>query len=216
MPGVTPPPPSEEVSPAPVESASAVVSSAPIGPTVDPNDGSVCFPSDAKVQLESGAVKQMREVEIGDRVLVSHGVYSEVFMFTHRDSARLHTFISLITSCGHVMTSTKGHYIYINKRLSEAFTARIGDTLELSNGTVTRIESISHVVKRGLYNPQTVQGDIIVNGIRASTFTRTVKPMAAQAVLTPLRAVYKMFGWGGSMDYGADALTGFLPTGVSS
>lgn len=41
---------------------------------------------------------------------------------------------------------------------------------------------------RGLYNPQTKHGSIIVNNILAGTYTTAVAPGLVHAVLAPLRA----------------------------
>lgn len=44
----------------------------------------------------------------------------------------------------------------------------------------------------GLYNPQTLDGRIVVNGIIASTYTTAVIPEAAHALLTPLRCLFNV------------------------
>jgi Hint module len=44
---------------------------------------SSCFPADATVELEGGAVVTIETLAVGDRVHVGNGQFSEVFMFTH-------------------------------------------------------------------------------------------------------------------------------------
>lgn len=215
----TPPTVTDTVVPATIEPAESMEVS--MSPSVEgddeDDDGSVCFPADAKVTLADGSVKSMSSVQIGDRVLVSSGVFSEVYMFTHKQKSTVHQFVSLATSSGAVLEATKSHYIYINGRFAAMSTARVGDVLELSNGARTSVVSVSRVTKTGLYNPQTVHGDIMVNSIRASTFTRTVEPAAAQALLMPIRFAYAAFGWTTSaFNNGADNLAALLPRGQTA
>lgn len=183
-------------------------------PSVSPDDDSVCFPADAEVEMEDGSVKMMSAVEIGDRVKVAEGVFSDVYMFTHKLANVVNDFVKLDTSSGASIEATAGHYLYINGRFAAAVTAKTGDMLELANGARTVINKVSTVSKTGLYNPQTVHGDIVVNSIRASTFTRVIEPKTAQALLAPLRMVYGKLGWSTSMfDQGANIIASVLPKG---
>jgi hypothetical protein len=67
----------------------------------------------------------------------------------------------------------------------------------------------------GLYNPQTLHGDIVVDGVRASTYTEAVDPVFAHAVLAPVRAVYRWFGVevGGMDGGGGKAVEVLMPHG---
>ena len=62
-----------------------------------------------------------------------------------------------------------------------------GDSLLLGNGTLSVVHSIKFIDAFGLYNPQTMHGNIVVNGVQASTYTTALHPSAAHALLTPLR-----------------------------
>lgn len=148
---------------------------------------SVCFPADATVELADGSVKMMSEIAIGDELLVGD-TFSSVFLFTHRDSGTMHKFIRLSTLGGREILLTRGHFIYVNGNLISAEKAEAGAAVRLADGSADFIIVVSTVVKRGLYNPQTLHGDIVVNGIVASTYTTAVQPRAAHTLLTPLRA----------------------------
>ena len=52
------------------------------GPTPEPTP--ICFPASGEVTMEDGSSKTMENLQLGDRVLVGNGVFSEVFMFTHK------------------------------------------------------------------------------------------------------------------------------------
>ncbi len=43
---------------------------------------------------------------------------------------------------------------------------------------------------KGLYNPHTLDGDIYVDGILTSTYTKSIAPDLAHAALWPLRMAY--------------------------
>ena len=43
--------------------------------------------------------------------------------------------------------------------------------IELASGASAVVERVSVVSGKGLFNPQTVLGDIVVNNVRASTHT---------------------------------------------
>jgi len=56
------------------------------------------------------------------------------------------------------------------------------------------VRAASHVQRRGLYNPLTLHGDLIVDGYRVSTFTTDVPPVVGAVLSAPLRALYVVMG----------------------
>lgn len=155
----------------------------------------LCFPASATVELENGTTKTMQDLSIGDRVLVAAGHFSEVFLFTHRESRTTHTFLDLHhTASATPLTLTHGHYLPLNSELRAASTAVAGDMVTLGDGRTASITNITSRAARGLYNPQTLEGHIVVNGVRASTYTAAVTPRAAHAILTPLRLFFRLSG----------------------
>lgn len=180
------------------------------------DDGSVCFPADATVVTLDGSVKMMRDLAVGDKVLVSSGVFADVFMFTHKLDNVVYNFVRAQTASGASIRLTSGHYIYVNGgNLVAASALRVGDSLETDAGVADKIVHVSTVKATGLYNPQTVHGDIIVDGFRASTYTKAVHPVLAHSLLAPFRSVYNHFGLFTSMlDSGSDSLATIAPSGV--
>ena len=143
------------------------------------------------IQLKDGTERPISNLQLSDTVHVGHGKYSEVFMFTHRLADVAHEFVRLTTRAG-ALTATPGHYVYINDKLTAAGAARVGDTLTRADGTPAEIIRVEKVWATGLYNPQTLHGDIIVDGFRASTYTTAVEPTLADALLTPLRGLHRL------------------------
>lgn len=143
---------------------------------------------------------------------------SDVFMFTHREHNGKYAFVTMHTAMGVELSATAGHYLYVNGRLAMASSVKQGDILQLGNGTMTAVESVKMTWRTGLFNPQTVHGDIVVNGVRASTFTKTVRPAVAQVMLSPLRLSYSVIGaWTGLFEGGVSKfVTDMLPSGQIS
>lgn len=175
--------------------------------------GRVCFPSSATVQLVDGTIKTMDNVELGDKVMTSNGVYSDVFMFTHKLANVKHSFVVLKTNSGSEIALTAGHMLYVNGALASAGTVKVGDSLESASGNLVEVVSISSKIMTGLYNPQTAAGDVVVNGIRASTYTTAVNPKAAHALLAPLRGLFARLGLATAA---FEETSNFIPMAVTS
>lgn len=157
------------------------------------SDDGHCFPSDATVRLSDGSVVPMSSLSIGDKVQVGPNEYSEVFMFTHKIDNVRSSFVNLKMLSGESLTLTRGHYLYSNDELVVAGSVRVGDRLSLGSGDARIVGSTRHVYRSGLHNPQTLHGDIVVDGFRTSTYTVTVRPPVAHGILSALRVLYRLF-----------------------
>lgn len=184
----------------------------------DDDSDAVCFPASATVQLEGGRVKRMEELAVGDRVLSSVGSYSEVFGFTHKLSRAesYREFIRLSVGDETVLLLTPSHYMYLNEELQAARNAVVGDSVILGDGRTGAVTSVSREMAYGLYNPQTVCGDIVVSGVLASTYTQAVDARAAHAGLSMARAAFGWFGTFTTAFEGGSELAAVLPHGAST
>lgn len=160
---------------------------------LESNSGeSLCFPASAKVELLNGSVVEMRSLTIGEEVKVAPEKFSRIFMFTHSSEDGTYLFVRIGTRCGKNLRLTPGHLLYINGALKRASEARVGDFLFSGNAGRAQITSVSYVHAEGVFNPQTLHGDIVVDGIVASTYTASVEPETAHGLLVPLRALWKV------------------------
>ena len=182
-------------------------------PTPTPTPAGACFPAHATVQTERGAVR-MDKLKVGDSVLVANGRYSPVFMFTHKLSSVQSTFVRLRASSGHVIELSPSHYIYLNGRLAASHMAVVGDRLVLSDETNAVVSEVTSVNGYGLFNPQTLHGDIVVNGVKASTYTTAVQPWFAHALLAPVRLVYNRLGMSMLFAEGGLSAYKYVPQGA--
>lgn len=180
-------------------------------PSDDGDDGSVCFPSKATVELESGEKKAMEDLAVGDMVKVGVNQFSRVFMFTHKLADTESTFLSIKTA-ETSLTLTPGHYLYVNGALAAAKTVSAGDSLTLGSGAVATVTSVAPVQATGLFNPQTVSGNVVVDDVLASTYTTAVEPTFAHAILAPFRAL-QSFVTLTALESGGGALADVAPRG---
>jgi len=155
------------------------------------SQSSTCFPSDATVELKDGSLVRMDSLKVGQNVRVAAKEHSEVFMFSHMYADALATFVELKTEQGAIRL-TADHYIYVNGLTVRAGSVKVGDLLETAEGKTAVVTGISSVRATGLYNPHTMQGDIVVNGFRTTTYTEAINPTLAHALLAPVRAMYNM------------------------
>lgn len=168
-------------------------------PTVSPSPSrnassdEVCFPQDATVRLQDGRILQMHELNVGHLVQVAPHQYSPIFMFTHRVPTISYTFVRLRTAKGFTIRLTASHFIYANSRLVPASHVSVGQTLSLVDGADV-VVSVDSVNAKGLYNPQTLHGDIMVDGVRVSTYTKALSYRASHSALTPFRVLFSLFG----------------------
>jgi desert hedgehog len=157
----------------------------------------------------------MDQLAVGDRVKVAVDSYSDVFMFTHRLADVSTSFVVVRTLSGHSMAATHGHYLYVNGVLATAASVKIGDLITVETGRQSPVVHVSETVKAGLYNPQTLHGDIVVNGLVASTYTTAVAPSFGHALLAPLRLIYSAFGTSTALfAEGGDSFVHFAPTAL--
>lgn len=174
------------------------------------NGGGSCFPARAMVTVKCTTSacrttkKRMDEIEVGDLVQVGgKDRYSAVFMFSHRDGQHRGQFVRLRVNRRAVVLS-HGHLVYVRggtdggSKVVRAGDVRVGDQLicvecaedDREAGVVTTVDVVWDA---GLFNPQTVDGDIMVNGVLATTFTDAVDMRAANALLSPVRALFRAF-----------------------
>jgi hypothetical protein len=170
-----------------------------------------CFPGFARITMRDGSEKMMKDLEVGDVVLVGPRSYSAVFMFTHKIADVRNMYTRIETADGRNILLSRSHFLYVNGGLKQASLTRPGDALVQSDGREAIVTFVSSEIGTGLYNPQTIHGDIVVSGYITSTYTGAVEPQKAHAALSPLRYLYLAFGASTSaLELGGDRLVNFL------
>lgn len=141
-----------------------------------------CFPSNALVQTPDGQ-KQMHELRVGEKVLAldSAGalIFDDIYFFGHAQPNTLAAFVRL--DIGEVSLELTGkHFIQVctkvpchwdDRQTIYAEEVQVGQQVWLIEDTkaeVCFVKSIQIVPRLGLYNPYTLSGNIVVNGVVAS------------------------------------------------
>lgn len=150
-------------------------------------------------------MKRIDELQTGERVRVSGGAFSKVFMWTHHDRAYSGTgFVRLLAEDGRNVTATIGHLVYVCQGGRSGCSRMIvgvedvvaGDAVWVVQNrreNLVRILRKQIVAAKGLFNPHTLHGDIVVNGILFTCYTRAVPIRIAHSAQVPLRALYGLF-----------------------
>ncbi len=127
--------------------------------------------------------------------------FEKVFMFSHRNAQKISEYLTLHTASNRSLTITPGHYLFVNKdkALKRAADAKPGDYIWTTSEShpdtspflmPTEIVSIQPSMQKGLYNPHTFSGTIIVNNVAATTFTDTIPPSFQAHTMLTLPAVF--------------------------
>lgn len=154
-------------------------------------NSSSCFPGSATVEIECGSIVLMSSLRIGDSVRVSENSFSPVYMFSHRLPHTMSEYIRIQTGTK-TLSLTAGHYLPMNRQShpTAAKHVAIGDEILTTNSWETVVAISRYTAADGLYNPHTLDGDIVVNGIITSTYTEAVAPSVAETLLLPIRFAY--------------------------
>ena len=139
-------------------------------PTKKPSGG-VCFPGDAVCQIEGGGEILMKDIKLGDKVLVQGGKYEAVYSFGHRDEGTPTQYLNIGTAAGALVISNDHMVFTEGGRSVPASQVKVGDKLQLAeDGDLATVTDIHVVNKQGAYAPFTASGTVIVNGVKASSF----------------------------------------------
>ncbi|KAI0558698.1 Trypsin [Gracilaria domingensis] len=155
-----------------------------------------CFPANAVVELENGNEKKMKELMVGDRVRVGPHEFSEVFMFTHRRNGGHYKFVRIeCQNCTTALLLSLDHVLSVNGRVQPANVVRVGDFIIKASEGLSEVKHVSYVREIGLFNPQTIDGRIVVNDIQVTTYTTAIEKHMAHALLTPIRCWFQTSKW---------------------
>ena len=178
-----------------------------------------CFPADTLVMVcdRSGSPtpKPISSVEISEEVLTSKGC-SPVYLMGHEDPTIMASFVQATTDIGHIFELTPYHYVMANNEYVHAKNLKVGDIVMVGGKSMGLVKDIliddiitdvQTVTRKGLYNPYTVAGDILVFapasnqtlGVVASVhsdwfledYVKAARvPDIYQALLAPVRTIH--------------------------
>jgi len=178
-----------------------------------------CFPGDSIVITPTGK-KSISRLEVGDKVLtVSRTgslLFEEIYLLGHKDSRSVGLFVQIHTDNNATLRLTRDHQIPFTSQVDKATTygpaagVRVGHYVRVvSDGStavsLSRVTAVEEVFAQGYFNPYTMGGNIVVDGVVASCHSSFVLdklfdrvgisiPAGYQAVFGPLRVIFKAVG----------------------
>ena len=139
-----------------------------------------CFAASETVSLESGDLKAISDVIVGDRVLAANAagntVYSEVIFVPHGANTEIALFTQISTVDGRDIKMTQNHILPAGACKSSttmpliyASQVSVGDCIQTVSGE-QKVSKVATVRGEGVYTIVTKEEFIVVNGIIASPF----------------------------------------------
>lgn len=134
-----------------------------------------CFSADDTVQVQHRGEVAMKDIAVGDAILVGTGTYEPVYMFGHRDPFKQSEFVQIYTTAvksSRPLEMSPEHMVFLANQRDPipAGAVKEGDLLR-TVGSAVAVTKVKRTVKQGLYTPLTQDGSIVVNGVIASQYT---------------------------------------------
>jgi hedgehog len=163
------------------------------------------------VQTESGEVRQLRHLKVGEHVLSVNSkgetVFSEVVMFLDRDVNQTREFVQIKTAGGAVLRVTPAHLLPVWKPQLETkyhFADEVEENDFLlvnvnNNLEPQRVTEVRAVLAKGFIAPLTREGTVIVDSVAASCYALVNSQSLAHLSFLPFRTIKTLSNWfGGS------------------
>lgn len=158
------------IAPLPSEAPSLV-------PTIEPSSSVPrCFSPVTEADVLGKGRVMMRDLVVGDKVLTASGEHKTVFTINHYSATKVTSFLRIHTEGldkeQMPLELTSNHMLFAgdNEYPVPAVTIKIGDTVRTTEG-LKKVVKIDRINRKGLYNPLTMDGTIIANGVVASVYT---------------------------------------------
>ena len=124
-----------------------------------------CFSSVTTVNVLNEGEVAMKDLKVGDKVLVKDGKYEAVYAFDHLSTTEEAEFLQFHTSGTdkHPLEMTPTHMVYLQDDPNPvtADSVKVGDVFQGKNGEVKKIKTVT---KEGVYTPLTPSGSVVVDG----------------------------------------------------
>lgn len=167
-----------------------------------------CFSSDSTVQTESGELRTLKDLKIGERVLSMNSagemVFSEVIMFLDREVNQTREFVQIKMDGGAILRVTPAHLLPVWKPQQHETKYVYADQVEESDFLLVnvnnnlepqRVTEVRAVLARGFIAPLTREGTVVVNSIAASCYALVNSQSLAHITFMPFRTIKTISNW---------------------
>jgi hypothetical protein len=155
-------------------------------------DFNICFSGISTVDVLGKGRTFMKDLQVGDEILTRENQYQPVYGFAHLDKDSKADFLRIETSIPEEapLEISGNHLLFVQGKANpvRADSIKVGDVLQTGvEGESATITKIATVLRDGIYAPLTPDGELLVNGIKASAYASIQAPNAVE---------YFMFGQG--------------------
>jgi hypothetical protein len=130
-----------------------------------------CFSLESNVVVKGKGITSIKDLVIGDMVLSDdEGTYSKYYSKGHYDENEATEFLRIHHQLGaKPLELTPAHMLYLasGKLPVPAHSVKIGDVIKSTDGP-SKVTAIRKISRKGLANPLTLSGSIVVDGIVSS------------------------------------------------
>jgi len=166
-----------------------------------------CFPASAWVETRHGP-KQMHSLQVGDQVLSidesGKPIFDDVYFFGHAAPNETSDYLT-IHAGGQNLEISEEHFVPTCPHMEQClWTHRVhkyakalksGDWVWLANSDSSKPEKIVNITLKaalGLYNPYTLSGTIVVNGVVGSAHSKWIlDPLTPDSLMMHVPAIYQ-------------------------
>eukprot|EP00545_Synedropsis_sp_CCMP1620_P000254 CAMPEP_0119014014 /NCGR_PEP_ID=MMETSP1176-20130426/9307_1 /TAXON_ID=265551 /ORGANISM="Synedropsis recta cf, Strain CCMP1620" /LENGTH=957 /DNA_ID=CAMNT_0006967147 /DNA_START=13 /DNA_END=2886 /DNA_ORIENTATION=- len=134
--------------------------------------GFPCFSGSSTLEVLDVGKVALRDVKIGQKVLVSENRYEQVYSFGHFNQDTVAKFLQIKTVEDATLEVSAEHMVFVEDRGAiPAALISVGDKLMTPNAqSSVTVETIKDITSRGVFAPFTPSGKVVVDGILASSF----------------------------------------------
>jgi hedgehog len=167
-----------------------------------------CFTSDSTVQTETGEIRRLSQLKVGERILSVNSkgemVFSEVIMFLDRDINQTREFVQIKTSGGATIRTTPAHLLPVWKPHQHETKYLYADQVEENDFLLVnvnnnlepqRVTEVRAIRSRGFIAPLTREGTVVVDSVAASCYALVNSQSLAHISFMPYRTLKTVENW---------------------
>lgn len=133
----------------------------------------ICFSGASTVHVKGRGSVSIRNLTLGEQVMVGEGAFHTVYSFGHRNELTAGLYLQIYSDkASHPLEISPDHMVFVSGgRAVPASSIQVGDQLETGIiDTLSTVYAIETVLREGAYAPFTITGTVIVDGIKASSY----------------------------------------------
>lgn len=123
------------------------------------------------VETRTRGIITMDDLKAGDEVRSAAG-FTQVYGFGHRQPGDIGLYVRFSTEDEQTIEIASLHQLFVGRDGSTQYAkdVQLGDELVVDSNLYSKVNKIEQVKKKGIYQPYTIDGTLLVNGVLASNY----------------------------------------------